>query len=145
MWGDFGKGGKNMKKLEVDAKVESLQSVLEFIDAELEANDCSMKEQMKIDVAAEELFVNIAHYAYQGATGKATITVNVDNDRNAVISFIDSGVYFDPLGKEDPDVSLSANEREIGGLGIFMVKKSMDKLEYKYEDGQNITTITKAL
>lgn len=135
-----------MKELVIDAKIENLDEVLGFVDAELEMIDCPMKLQMQIDVAVEEMFVNIAHYAYVPDIGKATIKLEMSEDNKMVaITFIDEGVPFDPTAKADPDVTLSAQERQIGGLGIFMVKKSMDSMEYERIDGQNILTITKSL
>ena len=135
-----------MDKLTIEAKVENLNEVLSFVDEKLEANDCPMKTQMQIDVAVEEIFVNIASYAYDPETGPATIIAEVSHDPLTVtISFMDNGIPYDPLAKEDPDISLSAEERQIGGLGIYMVKQSMDNVFYEYKDGQNIFTIKKAL
>ena len=135
-----------MAELTVDALVSNLDQVLAFVDGQLETMDCSMKAQMQIDVAVEEIYVNIANYAYAPETGKAYISVQPDPDNASVtIEFRDSGIPFDPLAKADPDVTLSAEERNIGGLGIYMVKKSMDALEYSRKDGQNIMTITKKL
>ncbi len=133
-----------MKEINLEAKVENLDKVMAFIDAELEAADCSMKKQMQIDVAVEEIFVNIASYAYGDATGNATISIDI-SDNKASITFADEGIEYDPLKKEDPDVTLSAEERQIGGLGIFIVKKSMDEVKYRYEDGKNILTIVSSL
>ena len=135
-----------MAELTVDALVSNLDQVLAFVDGQLETTDCSMKAQMQIDVAVEEIYVNIANYAYAPETGKAYISVQPDPDNASVtIEFRDNGIPFDPLAKADPDVTLSAEERNIGGLGIYMVKKSMDALEYSRKDGQNILTITKKL
>ena len=135
-----------MAELTVDALVSNLDQVLAFVDGQLETMDCSMKAQMQIDVAVEEIYVNIATYAYAPEPGKAYISVQPDPDNASVtIEFRDNGIPFDPLAKADPDVTLSAEERNIGGLGIYMVKKSMDALEYSRKDGQNILTITKKL
>lgn len=135
-----------MDKMTIEAKVDNLNEVLAFVDEKLEENDCPMKVQMQIDVAVEEIFVNIASYAYNPEIGAATICCEVSGDPLVVtISFMDSGVPYDPLAKEDPDVTLSAEERQIGGLGIYMVKKSMDNVSYEYKDGQNIFTIKKSL
>ena len=99
---------------------------------------------MQIDIAIDELFGNIAQYAYNPETGDATVRVEVvKNPLSVVITFIDNGIPYDPLKKADPDTTLSAEEREIGGLGIYMVKKSMDEIAYEYKDGQNILTIKK--
>ena len=135
-----------MKELVIEARTENLNQVLSFVDAELEKHDCSMKTQMQIDIAVEEIFVNIAHYAYNPSIGVATIRVEVEEEPLAVsLTFIDNGVPYDPLKREDPDVTLSAEERQIGGLGIFMVKKSMDDVTYDYKDGKNILTIRKTI
>jgi sigma-B regulation protein RsbU (phosphoserine phosphatase) len=140
-------GGENsMKELTIEAKVENLDEVLAFVDEQLEAHDCSMKIQTQIDIAVEELFVNIAHYAYNPETGPATLRVEIqDEPLSVVITFIDNGIPYDPLAKPDPDITLSAEERQIGGLGIYMVKKSMDNITYEYKDGKNILSIQKNL
>lgn len=134
-----------MDKKEVMAKVENLPEVLAFIDEKLEMAGCSMKVQMQIDVAVEEIFVNIASYAYEGKEGMAEIFFDIDSEKNAVITFVDGGVPYDPLKKADPDVTLSADERQIGGLGIFMVKKTMDDMIYEYKDEKNRLTLVKKL
>ena len=133
-----------MKELTVDAAIENIPAVTAFVDEQLEQYDCPVKAQMQIDIAIDELFSNIAHYAYTPKTGKATVRVEVTEDPMAVvITFIDNGVPYDPLAKADPDITRPASEREIGGLGIFMVKKSMDEITYEYKNGQNILTIKK--
>ena len=135
-----------MKELTVEAKTTNIEAVTDFVNEQLEALDCPMKAQMQIDIAIDELFGNIAHYAYNPEIGKATVRVEVIEDPLAVtITFIDNGVPYDPLAKADPDTTLSAEEREIGGLGIYMVKKSMDDIIYEYKDGQNILKIKKNL
>ncbi len=133
-----------MTELTLEAKLDNLDQVLAFVDKFLEESDCPPKPQMKIDVAVEELFVNIARYAYAPATG--SMTIRIENDPQGMsITLIDRGVPFNPLAKLDPDVTLSAEERQIGGLGIFMVKKSMDSMEYKHENGQNILMVRKKI
>ena len=135
-----------MKELTIEAKIENIEAVTDFVNEQLEALDCPMKAQMQIDIAIDELFSNIAHYAYNPEIGQATVRVEVIEDPLAVtITFIDNGVPYDPLAKADPDTTLSAEEREIGGLGIYMVKKSMDDITYEYKDGQNILAIKKNL
>lgn len=135
-----------MKTLEIEARRENLSQVLAFVDEQLEQADCPMRSQLQIDIAVEEIFVNIASYAYNPNVGAATILTEVEQDPLTVtLTFMDSGVPYDPLAKADPDVSLSAEERQIGGLGIFMVKKSMDEVRYRYENGQNILTLKKKL
>lgn len=134
-------------KLIVPATLDKLEHVLAFIDKELEEHNCSMKSQMQIDIAVEEIYINIARYAY-GDTQEGNVTILCRTDENPlrmIIQFIDQGIPFNPLKQEDPDISLSADDREIGGLGIFMVKKSMDIVNYEYNDGQNILTICKKL
>ena len=133
-------------EIEIKALTENLQEVISFVDGHLEEMGASMKVQMQIDIAVEELFVNIAHYAYAPDTGMAVVCVEKDAEKNQVsITFVDKGKPYNPLEKPDPDITLPAEERSIGGLGIFMVKKSMDDMRYEYKDGQNILTITKKL
>ena len=135
-----------MEKLSVKADVNSLGEVQDFVDRILEEHECSMKAQMQIDIAVEELFVNIAHYAYPSGGGDAIIEVDTESVADCVkITFEDTGVPYDPLKHEDPDVTLSAEDRDIGGLGIFMVKQSMDDISYEYTDNRNRLTIVKKI
>lgn len=135
-----------MKELTIDATVENISRVTSFIEEQLENLGCSTKAQMQIAIAIDELFGNIAHYAYSPKIGPATVRAEVTgNPPEIVITFIDNGVPYDPLKQADPDISLSAKERETGGLGIYLVKKSMDDITYEYRDGQNILQIKKNL
>lgn len=151
------------KNIKILAVLDNLSKVLESVDAQLDAADCPMRTKMQVDIAVEELFVNIANYAYVPDTGDADILIEtmdscpIPEDCNEDISDIDrsgrwlrvtlsdSGTPFNPLMKEDPDVTLSAQERRIGGLGIFMVKKSMDYMYYEFKDGKNNISICKKL
>ena len=135
-----------MKELTVDATVENIMRVTAFVDEQLEALDCPVKARMQIDIAIDELFGNIAHYAYHPEVGAATVRVEVVQEPlSVVVTFIDHGIPYDPLARQEPDTGLSAEDREIGGLGIFMVKKSMDEISYEYKDGKNILRIKKAI
>lgn len=127
-------------KVVFPAEDEALNDVNGFVEQKLEEAGCSMKNQMKILVALEELFVNIAHYAYEGEDGKVELSLDFE-DKDMILELKDNGKPFNPLEKADPDVTLSAEERDIGGLGIFMVKKSMDDVNYRYEDGHNIISV----
>ncbi|MBQ7124290.1 MAG: ATP-binding protein [Oscillospiraceae bacterium] len=134
------------KELTLAATVENIETVTDFVNEELEAFDCPMKAQMQIDIAIDELFGNIANYAYHPEIGEATVRIEVfEEPLSVVITFIDKGVPFNPLAEEDPNTTLSAEERPTGGLGVFMVKKSMDEILYEYEDGKNILKIRKNL
>ena len=133
-----------MNELTIDATVENIGKVTEFVNAHLEAFGCPRKVQAQIDIAIDELFGNIAHYAYNPEVGTATVRVEVAEDA-VVITFIDGGVPYDPVAKADPDTTLGAEERDIGGLGIYMVKKSMDDISYEYRNGQNILRIKKKI
>ena len=128
------------------AKTESLNDVLGFVEETLEVFECPMKTQMALSVAIEEVFVNVAHYAYPESEGDMTLHISFDEEsRNITFRMTDKGVPFDPLKKPDPDITLSAEEREIGGLGIFIAKKTMDSLSYSYENGENILTMIKKI
>lgn len=135
-----------MKELTIAATVENIELVTDFVNQQLEELACPMKAQMQINIAIDELFSNIAHYSYNPEIGQATVRIEVMENPLAVsITFIDNGVPYDPLSKGDPDLTLSAEERQIGGLGIYMVKKSMDEITYEYKDGQNILSIKKCI
>ena len=138
-----------MNTIEIEAKVENLTQVLSFVDEVLEQMGCSMKEQMKIDLAVEEIYVNIASYAYGEKTGMAEICLDyADSSEKGKwirITLSDSGIPYDPLKKEDPRIDVPAEERDIGGLGVLLAKKNMDEIEYNYEDGRNILTMKKNL
>ena len=137
---------KKLFRFKVNADVNELQRVLNFVEGCVQEIDCSPKALMQINVAVEEIFVNIAHYAYSGKIGEAVIEVEIDDEPKTVtITFIDRGVKFDPLAKPDPAVTLSVKDRQIGGLGIFMTKKFMDELSYEYRDGQNVFAMKKNL
>ncbi|MBQ6183017.1 MAG: ATP-binding protein [Clostridia bacterium] len=133
-------------ELTLEAEKDNLTRVLEFLDRRLESCDLPPKAQMQLDLAVEEIFINIASYAYSPNKGKATVRVEVTGDPVTVtITFIDRGVPYDPLKKTDPDVTLSADDREIGGLGIFLAKKIMDDISYEYKNGQNILRLKKKI
>lgn len=133
-----------MNEMTVEATPENIPVITAFVDEQLEKYDCPMKAQAQIDIAIDELFGNIVRYAYHPEIGSATVQVEVVPEPLAVvITFIDQGKPYDPLAKEDPNVTLSAEEREIGGLGIYIVKKSMNDITYEYKDGRNILKIRK--
>lgn len=137
---------KRKKEICVEALTDNLDQVNEFVESMIEDSGCSSRTLMQIRISVEEIFVNIANYAYSPEIGKATIAVEVSDDQAMVtIMFMDSGTPYDPLAKEDPDVTLSFEERQIGGLGIYMTKKFMDEMEYKYKDGKNTLILKKKL
>lgn len=138
-----GRENKSSKTLEVDALNENLPQVLEFINDHLKEKNCSEKAQKQIDLAVEELFVNTAHYAYD-KIGKVEISINTSEDISTIV-LTDSGRPFNPLEREVPDTTLSANDRDIGGLGILLVKKNMDDIQYKFKNGKNILTLSKKI
>ena len=135
-----------MRELTLAATIENISAATAVVDEQLEALDCPMRAQMQIDIAIDELFGNIAHYAYTPDTGEATVRFEFDEAERCVrLTFIDSGIPYNPLEKDDPDVTLSAEERAVGGLGIFMVKKAMDGMAYERSDGRNVLTVWKKL
>ncbi|MBQ6130933.1 MAG: ATP-binding protein [Selenomonadaceae bacterium] len=133
-----------MEKITVEAVLENLQTVIDFATEHLEARDCSMKIIMQIELVVEEIFVNIATYAYSPETGAATFCMEFEENPSAVLmTFIDSGKPYNPLEKADPDTDLAIEERDVGGLGIFLVKKNVDEIAYEYADGKNILRMKK--
>ena len=128
------------------AKTQSLSEILSFVEEILERVECPMKTQTAICVAIEEVFVNVAHYAYPDGEGDMSLDIGFDDQSRAItFRMTDKGVPFDPLAKPDPDITLSAEDREIGGLGIFIAKKTMDSLSYCYENGENVLTMIKKI
>ena len=140
------KGGEHMTNKAFEAKTEALSDVLGFVDEMLEKYECSMKIQTAVCVAIEEVFVNVARYAYREGEGEVTLEIGFDKEsRTVTFRMRDRGVPFDPLQRPDPDITLSAEDREIGGLGIFITKKTMDTVVYAYENGENVLTMTKKI
>lgn len=134
-----------MAEKRFEALGKNLEPVMGFLEENLESLDCPFKEEQQICIAVEELFVNIVSYAYPETAGPADLEIRELPDRVIEIILRDGGVPFNPLELEDPDVTLKAEERKIGGLGIYMVKKSMDEVTYHYENGQNILTLRKKI
>lgn len=133
-----------MEKIILDAAVENIETATRFVEGELQKYNSLNIGQ--IAVAIDELFGNIAKYAYKDGAGKVEVQVEVTGEPPvAVVTFIDSGIPYNPLKKADPDITLSAKERSIGGLGIYIVKKTMDEIWYDYRDGKNVVTIRKKL
>ncbi len=133
-----------MREMTVDATVENIPAVTDFVNRKLEELQCPPKSQMQIDIAIDELFGNISNYAYKPDIGPATVRVEVEKHPVAVtITFIDGGRQFDPLSTDEPDVTLPASERRIGGLGLYLVRKTMDEITYEYRNGKNILKIRK--
>lgn len=137
-------GETKMHTMKFPAKVDQIPKATEFIETILEAQECSLKTMMQINIAIDEIFSNIVHYAYEKDDGEVVLECIVENE-SVKLKFLDTGKPYNPFEKEDPDISLSAEERSIGGLGIYMVKKSMDRVEYEYIDGKNVLTVEKTL
>ena len=137
-----------MKELKIDAVPENLDTVLDFVNAELETMESSPKVRHHVAIAVEEIFVNIAHYAYNPEVGAACVRVSVSAASSVAelrLVFEDSGKPYNPLERADPDITASVQDKPIGGLGILMVKKIMDTVEYRYENGINQLTMTKVI
>ena len=137
----------NEKCLTVAATMDNLDRVIGFVEEQLNEEACPVKIQGQIIVSLEELYVNVVNYAYDGAVGECSLYMSIlpcDNERKMVLTIKDRGKPFNPLLRQDPDITLSADERQIGGLGIYMVKKSMDQVTYEYDSGYNALTICKA-
>ncbi|MBQ3836990.1 MAG: ATP-binding protein [Treponema sp.] len=132
-----------MAKITVEANRDSIPKVSSFVEGELEKLECPMKALAQINIAVDELFCNIVSYAYPDGLGQAVISVESPAPKMVALTFEDWGVPYNPLEKPDPDITLSAEERNVGGLGIFIVKKTMDSMTYKREDKKNILRIEK--
>jgi len=130
-----------MKELIVKASLECLDEVIDFVNKELDRNNCPSEFQGNIDLAVEEIFTNIANYAYRPASGSAAISIAVGEA--IVIRFEDTGKPYNPLERPDPDLDKPLMERDIGGLGVFLVKKIMDKVDYTRIENKNVLVLTK--
>ena len=132
------------KELTMDAVISNVEVLTEIVDAMLESMDCPMKVQAQIDIAIDEVFSNIANYAYAPETGTAVVRIETCRDPASItLTFKDRGAAYNPLARRDPDVTLGLEEREIGGLGIFLVKKTMDRMSYRRRGPQNVLTVFK--
>lgn len=135
-----------MKELKVEATIDNIPVVTEFVTSQLDEMSCIPKAKTQIRIAIDEIFGNIAHYAYEGKTGPVWIRVEQCEEQGAVvITFTDEGIPYNPCEKSDPDISLSIEERQIGGLGIYMVKKLMDDVWYEYKEGKNMLSMKKII
>lgn len=133
-----------MDELTLNAVKENIDPITEFVNEKLKQLNCPMKIMAQFDVAIDEIVSNIANYAYHPEVGEVSVRIEVEEDPPAVIiTFIDRGKPFDPMELRDPDIDAPADEREIGGLGVYLVKKSMDGIVYTYENGKNILRIRK--
>lgn len=130
------------KTLEIESKNENLNLVQNYVSNFMKENGFNENDKMKVDVIVEEVFINICSYAYNGSTGPCVIELKYDENK-IIITFKDKGIQYDPLKRKDPDITLEAEDRPIGGLGIYMTKKMMDEVSYKYENNTNILTIIK--
>ena len=135
-----------MKEITVDAMIENMNTVTAFVDDFLDQIACPMKSRIQINIVIDEIFGNICHYAYKDSVGAVTVRVESGNTPKAVfLTFTDNGIPYNPLETEDPDITLSSEERKIGGLGIYLVKKNMDEMKYEYVNQQNILWMEKRL
>ena len=135
-----------MREWTVEAVTDNIPVITQDIGRELDALDCSQQAKRQINVALDELLSNIAYYAYAPGSGEITVRMRYDEtDETVFLTFIDSGVPYNPLEKKDPDIALPAGERPVGGMGILMVKKKMDGMEYRRENEQNILTVRKRI
>lgn len=144
--GTAGEKVTEMNEWTAEAVTDSIPAITREIGRELDALDCSAQARRKINVALDELLSNIAYYAYAPGIGKVTVQMRYDEtDGTVFLTFIDSGIPYNPLEKADPDITLAAGNRPVGGLGVLMVKKKMDGMEYRRENGQNILTVRKRI
>lgn len=135
-----------MEELSISAEVKNLPGVISFIRRQLEAVGCGEMEMLQMELTAEEVFVNIASYAYDPEVGPATVRVETEeHPPSVVVSFTDQGRPYNPLMRKDPNIHLPVSQRRRGGLGVYLVKQYMDDVDYQYRDGRNILTMRKNL
>ena len=133
-----------MKEITVPAAPDSVETVTAFVNEQLDAIHCPLPVRTQVDIAVDEVFSNIVRYAYGPEKGSATVRTDVtDEPLSMTITFIDRGKPYNPLTTAAPDTTLPARQRRIGGLGVFILKNTMDDIAYEYRDGMNILTIRK--
>jgi anti-sigma regulatory factor (Ser/Thr protein kinase) len=130
------------REITLPAALDNLDRLLEWIETVLADYSCPARTSRQIAMATEEIFVNIANYAYPGKTGDATLRTGRAG-KSIVVQFEDGGIPFDPLAWPNPQTKASIEERTIGGLGIFLVKKTMDRVSYARVEGKNQLTFYK--
>lgn len=140
-------GESDMREMTVEATMDNIETVTNFVNQQLTEHGCLERAMVQLDVAIDEVFGNIVRHAYGAETGAATVQVWIEEEPGIIhITFIDQGQPFNPLEKEMPDITrLKAKERPIGGLGLFMLKRTMDNMTYDYQDGKNVLTIEKKI
>lgn len=127
-----------------EATLDDIPEVTDFVEDALDVMGCPQADKLKIDIIVDEIFSNICNYAYEGKPGIAAIIIEETQDPHGVrLIFADKGMPYNPLEKEDPDISMALEDRAIGGLGVFMVKQSVDEINYSYSNGRNILTVKK--
>lgn len=135
-----------MRKLVIPAEPEYLDQILHFLDEQLEQVHCAQTIRTTIFIAVEEIFVNIYSYAYPPKEGDVQVYTQISGNPAVIqIDLVDQGPPYDPLQRDDPDITLGADDRPIGGLGIFMVKQTMDQVLYRYENESNILSLYKTV
>ncbi|MBR5720999.1 MAG: ATP-binding protein [Clostridia bacterium] len=135
-------GGAQENEITVEAEVTGIEKAMDFVSEKIGDLPFTFRDRSRIEIAVDEILSNIVNYAYEG--GKGTANLKIESDENGVVLTVtDSGTAYNPLEKEDPDITLSADERGIGGYGIFIVKKTMDKVDYERKDGLNILKLYK--
>lgn len=134
-----------MKEITVKSNSDNLSNIITILNENLEKYNISLKSKMQLELAIEEIFVNIVNYAYEDEDDVKIIFKINEDPLEITIRFIDNGISFNPLTVQQPDLELSSEEREIGGLGLFLVKKNVDDIYYEYKDNYNILTIKKVL
>ncbi len=136
----------NVFSITIQASMKHLPEVKSFVNENLDMTECSKKIRMNIYLSVEELFTNICSYAYGADVGDVTIEIELNDKKDTInITFIDTGIPYNPLEKEAPVVSGAATNRKIGGLGIFITKKLMDNMSYEYRNDENRLTVMKCL
>ena len=137
----------NLNKINISAKKEYVERAVDSIVEFIISNNGDFKIANKIQIALEETLVNVASYAYEDKIGDIEIDYEIVDEPNKtlIVTIIDSGIEFDPLAKEDPNIVSFYEQKKIGGLGIFITKQIMDEVSYQRKDNKNILVLKKAL
>lgn len=134
------------RELTVPATVESLRYITACLAELLASVHVPVAEKLQMEFAVEEMFVNIACYAYKDQQGTVVVRARLEKEPLCIeFAFLDTGRAYNPLEQAEPDITSSLEDRAIGGLGIFLTKKNVDDVRYERSDGRNILTLRKYL
>jgi len=128
-------------QIKLPAVLENLTQFIESVSDCARAQGFGQKRLSQIEVAMDEALVNIVHYSYPDKSGDAEVVCSIDDKNRFIIEIMDWGLPFNVLSLDEPDLISDISERKVGGVGVFIIRKLMDDVKYRYEDNKNILVL----